>query len=234
MDDRGYKINSDVTPGHAQGWGYLGDRRGGFAVGIREFWQNWPKSLEVVTQGNARQRVGQDNDATEPGPVDRGQLRVGILPEFPQGLYDGKPLREEAKLYYYLRGGVYSFKIGAARTHEPWVRFSVGMPDRKRLGSFFEATEEPLLATCDPAYVRKTLAAGDLAVANRKATPHLGYDAWINEFLDCHLEDRQEQRSFGMLNYGDWYWASNDSWGNLEYDMPRCFYAQYLRSGDRR
>ena len=234
MDDRGYKINSDVTPGHAQGWGYLGDRRGGFAVGIREFWQNWPKSLEVVTQGNARQRIGQDNDATESGPVDRGQLRVGILPEFPQGLYDGKPLREEAKLYYYLRGGVYSFKIGAARTHETWVRFSVGMPDRKRLGSFFEATEKPLLATCDPAYVRKTLAAGDLAVANRKATPHFGYDAWINEFLDCHLEDRRKQRSFGMLNYGDWYWASNDSWGNLEYDMPRCFFAQYLRSGDRR
>ena len=48
------------------------------------------------------------------------------------------------------------------------------------------------------------------------------------------LEDRREQLSFGMLNYGDWYWASNDSWGNLEYDMPRCFFAQYLRSGDRR
>ena len=219
VDDQRYEVNGRSSAGHAAGWAYLGDQRGGIAVGVREFWQNWPKSLEVAV-------------ASEP---DRNsQLRVGILPAFSSELYDGKPIREEAKLYYYLRGGVYSFKIGAARTHEVWARFTAGRLDKGRLNTFFRATEKPLLAQCDPRYVRSTLAAGDLAVAEPKTKKHLGYEAWVNEFLECHLKDRKQQRSFGMLNYGDWYWARNDMWGNLEYDMPRCFFAQYLRSGDRR
>ena len=233
VDDRRFEINGRSSEGQATNWAYLGDQRGGIAVGVREFWQNWPKSLEVRIPGKNRQRDGERKSAaSEPGRTAR--LRVGILPSFPDGLYDGKPLREEAKLYYYLRGGVYSFKIGAARTHELWASFSAGPPDKDRLHTFFRATEKPLLAQCDPRYVRSTLAAGDLAVAEPKRNHFLGYDEWINEFLECHLKDRREQRSFGMLNYGDWYWARNDMWGNLEYDMPRCFFAQYLRSGDRR
>ena len=89
-----------------------------------------------------------------------------------------------------------------------------------------------LLAQCDSQYVRSTGAAGDLTAADPKK--FLGYDALIDEFLEFHLRDREKQRAYGLMNYGDWYWASNDMWGNLEYDMPRCFFAQYFRSGDRR
>ena len=215
VDDQGYEINGRSSDGRSVGWAHIGDGNGGIAVGVRKFWQNWPKSLTV-----------------DPRNAESAALRVGILPAFPTGLYDGKPLREEAKLYYYLRDGVYSFKIGAARTHELWAHFSSQHPDQKQLAAFFRATEKPLLAQCDPRYVRSTLAAGDLPATDPRR--FLGYDAWIEEFLKCHLQDRDKQRSYGLLNYGDWYWASNDHWGNLEYDLPRCFFAQYLRSGDRR
>ena len=217
VDDGRYEINGRSSDGQAAGWAHVGDQNGGIAVGVREFWQNWPKSLKV-----------------DPGNQENATLRVGILPSFPKGLYDGKPLREEAKLYYYLRDGVYSFKIGAARTHELWARFSSERPEEEQLARFFRATEKPLLAQCDPQYVRSTRAAGDLAVADPKTEKFLGYDALINEFLEHHLHDRDKQREYGLLNYGDWYWASNDHWGNLEYDLPRCFFAQYFRSGDRR
>ena len=51
-------------------------------IGVRQFWQNWPKSLEVAP----------------------GELRIGICPDFEAGShYDGHELIAEAKHYYYLR-----------------------------------------------------------------------------------------------------------------------------------
>jgi len=83
VDDRGCEINGRPAGKRAAGWAAIGADRAGFAVGVRQFWQNWPKSIEV-------------------GP---GVLKVGICPQFPKGLYDGKPLDEENKLCYYLRDG---------------------------------------------------------------------------------------------------------------------------------
>ena len=213
VDERSYQHDGKTHKGRATGWAYIGSDQSGMAVGVREFWQNWPKSLAVESSHN-------------------GTLRVGILPSFNKGLYDNKPLREEAKLYYYLRNGEFSFKVGAARTHELWARFSSGRTNKRMLSNFFAASERPLLAQCSPQHVRATRAVGNLAPAN--ASKYFGYEQLINEFLEDHLKDRRQQRSFGLLNYGDWYLVRTDSWGNLEYDMPRCFFTQYLRSGDRR
>ena len=41
-------------------------------------------------------------------------------------------------------------------------------------------------------------------------------------------------REYGLLNYGDSYAIPWDSWGNLEYDMAKYFFVQYIRIGDRR
>ena len=101
MDDRQYEIDGKAVGEQAAGWVAVGDDHGGMAVGVREFWQNWPKALAV-----------ESDTATDANT----RLRVGICPKFPVGLYDGKPIREEAKLYYYLRRGEYTFKIGAATT----------------------------------------------------------------------------------------------------------------------
>ena len=76
----------------------------------------------------------------------RDQLWVGLCPQFAPGRYDGKPIKEEAQLYYYLRGGEYSFKVGASRTHELWVNFFGESPDPQRLSQFYEAAEQSLLA----------------------------------------------------------------------------------------
>ena len=78
----------------------VGADEGGLAVGLREFWQNWPKAIECRAAAASA---------------------LELCPELPTGLYDGKPLEEENKLYYALRGGVYTFKVGVAKTHEFWV-----------------------------------------------------------------------------------------------------------------
>jgi len=95
VDDQFFEVNGQRSDGQAPGWAAVGSERGGMAIGVRQFWQNWPKSLEVAP----------------------GELRIGICPDFEAGShYDGHELIAEAKHYYYLRDGVYTFKIGLART----------------------------------------------------------------------------------------------------------------------
>ena len=210
VDDRVYEVDGQSAGAHGRGWIAQGNEQAGMAVGVRDFWQNWPKGL-----------------AQKPG-----ELRVEICPDFPQGRYDKKSLQEECRAYYYLRDGVYSFKIGVARTHEMWATFFNSTPDAASLNQFFEAAEKPLLVQCAPEYIGRTEAMGRFPPADPNRFG--GYDQWMNEFFEMHLRDRERVRESGMLNHGDWYNTAWDSWGNLEYDTGRIWFQQYLRTGDRR
>ena len=212
VDDQQFEINGKKSGERAPGWAAIGSPGGGVAVGVHQFWQNWPKSLEVHP----------------------GTLTVGLCPDFVSGRYDGHPLMEEAKHYYYLRDGVYTFKIGMARTHQLWASFFSGEPDVEGLADFYRATEQPLLAQCSPDYICASGVLGDAPPANPKK--HHGYDAFLNAMFQKHLDDQENLRENGMLNFGDWYNVSKfgGGWGNQEYDTSHNFFTQYLRTGDRR
>ena len=210
VDENHYLLDGNPADGRARGWAAAGTEQGGIAVGLREFWQNWPKAIECR----------------------RGCVRLELCPELPEGLYDGKPLEEENKLYYQLRDGLHTFKVGVAKTHEFWVNYFPGKPDADKLSQFFQAAEAPLLAVCEPAYVSKTKAAGEFPPADPEKC--FGYDAWLDRALESHLKRRDQVREYGMLNYGDWYGERSVNWGNLEYDLAHGLFLQYLRTGDRR
>ncbi|MDA0834318.1 MAG: hypothetical protein O2955_03240 [Planctomycetota bacterium] len=209
-DDRSYNLNGTNHAGHALGWGAIAGDRDGVALGLRQFWQNWPKGVTAK----------------------ENELRLGICPDFAAGMYDGHPLTEECKLYYYLRNGRYSFKVGVSRTHEVTALFFDGKPDIPQLTNFYRAAEQPLIAQFTTKYLAETNAKGKLPPANHHK--YVGYDAWMDQFFDFHLQDREKVREFGMLNFGDWYNTNWDSWGNLEYDTARIWFTHYLRSGNRR
>lgn len=210
LDESHYEFGGKLAGKRAAGWAAVGGKKAGLALGLREFWQNWPKGITVAP----------------------GVLTMGICPKFRKDLYSGKPLEEENKLYYHLRDGFHTFKIGVARTHELWATFFPGSPDVQRLSRFFQAAEDPLVATCQPAYVSATKAAGEFPPAD--ANRYCNYDAWVSRALKAHLKRREEVREYGMLNYGDWYGERRVNWGNLEYDLAHGLFLQYLRTGDRR
>ena len=210
VDEKRYEIDGKPAGERSLGWAAIEGDRSGLAVGLRQFWQNWPKAIECR----------------------EGKLTVGICPQFPKGLYDNKPLEEENKLYYYLRDGVYTFKIGMARTHELWAMFFSGRSKTSELNNFFLSAEQPLLAVCEPAYACSTKAFGDCPPAD--ANKYEGYDGWLDRTMDAHLKLREKQREFGMLNYGDWFGERSVNWGNLEYEMQYGLLIQHLRTGDRK
>ena len=210
IDESHFEFNGRAAGARAPGWAQVAGTNAGFAVGVREFWQQWPKSIEA--RG--------------------GAVTLGLCPDFSAGPYDGKPLVEENKLYYALRRGVHTFKVGLAKTHEFWGNFFAGPAGTESLARFFRAMEEPLLATCEPGYVAATRAAGEFPAADPGR--YFGYDAWLDRALAGHLQRREQVREYGLLNYGDWYGEREVNWGNLEYDLQRGMFVQYLRTGDRR
>jgi hypothetical protein len=210
VDENQYLVDGQLQSGRAAGWAAVGGQQAGLAVGVREFWQNWPKSIECAA----------------------GEIRIGLCPRLEPGTYDGKPLAEENKLYYHLRDGRHTLKVGVAKTHELWATCFGGQADHGELEPFFQAAEHPLLATCDPQYVDSTTAVGELPPADR--AKYFGYDAWLDRALQSHLKRRDEVREYGMLNYGDWFGERGVNWGNLEYDLAHGLFLQSLRTGERR
>jgi hypothetical protein len=211
VDESHYTIDDQPAGERARGWAAVGCLEDvGMAVGLREFWQNWPKGIRA----------------------DRGLICLELLPEIPEGLYDGKSLEEENKLYYALRGGRYTFKVGVAKTHEFFVNYLDGKPQAENLAAFFQAANQPLIAAADPQYASASKALGEFPPAD--AEKFAGYDEWLDRALETHLRGRQRDREYGLLNYGDWYGERQVNWGNLEYDLAHGMFVQYLRTGDRR
>ena len=136
------------------GWAAIAGKDVGVAVGLREFWQNWPKEIQC-------------------GDSSIGLYLCPRLTNLIPGLYDDKPLEEESKLYYALRRRTHTFKVGVAKTHEFWVNYFAGKPDAKRLGEFFRATEEPLLAMAEPAHTSRPMpwAISRRAIQSRRSSP---------------------------------------------------------------
>ena len=210
LDENHYELDGRAAGARAAGWAMTAGMKAGFALGSREFWQQWPKSIEARD----------------------GAIMLGLCPEFPVGLYDGKPLRDENKLYYAFRRGVHTFKVGLGKTHEFTAFFFNTGEKPIEFDRFFAAAEEPLLAMCTPAYASATLAAGAFPAAD--PDKFLGYDGWIDRALAAHLKRRDDIREYGLLNWGDWYGERQVNWGNLEYDLQSGMLVQYLRTGDRR
>jgi hypothetical protein len=209
-DENTCERDGRASHARAPGWAAVPGERSGFALGVREFWQQWPKALEARD----------------------GALTVGLCPAFPAGLYDGRPLAEENKLTYALRRGAYTFKVGVEKTHELTAVFFAAPPEPAALDAFFRAAETPLLATSAPAYVDATGVAGRLPPAD--PAKFSGYDAWFERAFADHLKRRESGREYGLLNYGDWFGERQVNWGNLEYDLQRGLFLHYLRTGDRR
>jgi hypothetical protein len=174
----------------------------GGTVAVREFWQNYPKSVEL-------------NDGT---------LRIGLCPDFEKGLYDAFPFEKEGHhLYFYLLNGVYKFRRGMAKTHE--IMLASGRHEA-------EATifQRPLLATAPPEWYCASRAFYD--VAPRDSERYKAYEEAIDANVVAYAKQREKQHDYGLMNFGDWYGERGANWGNIEYDTQHAFFTEYIRSGN--
>jgi hypothetical protein len=146
-----------------------------------------------------------------------GGIDVGICPDLAGGGYDVGGA-EERKLYYYLTNGAYRFREGAAKTHTCYV------------GRDLPPHPAPV-AQAPPRWMSESGAFGEVTPAGDGSYPE--YERILAEAFDGYLAERERQRDYGMMNFGDCF-VGNDTWGNTEYDMGYSFFLQWARTGERR
>ena len=118
-DDQNYKIQN-ARGGKAPGWASVNDGQGEVAVALRDFWRQWPKSLEISSDG----------------------VSVGLFPAFKKGDY--AHMEPWYKYQYLFDGDSYRIRVGQARRWDIWLDLD-GNGE-----SLAKAANAPLVPSADP------------------------------------------------------------------------------------
>ncbi len=201
----GTEIVSGRRPGHFR----VPLASGTLAVGIKEFWQTWPRGFRQET----------------------GAIVLELLPEL-----SGDPLPgdEDAwhRIYFWLKDSAYLLRSGLALRSEWLLGFLPADAGEPAADAIFDWLEHPPVVRPDPAHTNAT---GVLVPFGLKAESTMpDYEALMGKALTAFHADREHFRAYGQINFGDWYGESGWSWGNNEYDPPYCGYLEFLRGGDPR
>jgi hypothetical protein len=101
VDDENYHFEGAIGKGSkAPGWMEMRDKEGSLAITLQDFWQQWPKSLEL----------------------DAGVLKLGLLPHFEEGSFDH--MGPWYKHDYLFKGESYRLREGQTRRWQIWVDLS--------------------------------------------------------------------------------------------------------------
>ncbi len=121
VDDQNCRLEGATGKGdQAPGWAEITDSEGTMAVALREFWQQWPKSIEF----------------------DDGELAVGLLPAFAEG--DFAHMTPWYKHQYLFAEKTYRLRTGQARKWDLWIDLD-GHGDR-----LARMAGTPLIPAADP------------------------------------------------------------------------------------
>ncbi len=136
IDDESYLLEGASGKGaRAPGWAEINDTDGTVAVALRDFWQQWPKALEVTP----------------------ASLRIGLFPRFEAGAFDH--MQPWYKHDYLFEDNCYRLRTGQARRWQVWLDLG---GDGAALA---QAANAPLVPAADPAQAIATGVWGEIVAA---------------------------------------------------------------------
>jgi hypothetical protein len=206
-DDR-YEVErpSGVTPGRrSDGIVSWTDGRRTVTLALRDFWQNYPKEIAATAGG----------------------FHLALCPRLQPDTYaDARGTVDEHRLYYFFDQGGYKLRQGVSKTHDIWLAVTPG-----RQSAALPLT--PLRAMAPARWYAASKAFGELAPVRPRGIL-ADYDAAFANSFGVYLANREKNREYGMLNFGDWWGEREINWGNSEYDTQHAFLLQWARTGDWR
>ena len=229
--------------GRCRGWVRVGDP--GYSLYVRNFWQNFPKELEVAP----------------------GELRVHIWPRHGRpAAHTGDKLTRQSvvRLWFAHEGEVLDFSIpqeivdrfqyggsednillgrfsnamGVAKTHEFWIDVSPRGHGGPVYARCFQA--RPVMAV-DPKWIADSRAFG--RISERDRGTYREVEATTERVLDWIVQMRDAIGDYGMWNYGDYHQGYaptldhagiHRTWVAFHHGGPRWPWIVYARTGEPR
>lgn len=190
--------------GNFAGWLSLGD---GSALLLRNFWQTYPKGVELG----------------------EGGLTWWLLPELPRSNYppEGWDKLDEEVLhwFWYDRAtGCYRFRQGVEVAHEFVYRRGPGAAARP------EVMSTRLFAQASTEHYCSSKAFGDvLPYAPERYRDY--EEAFAQSFRNLERGRHELRQEYGWMSFGDWFGERHWNWGNNEYDLPYAMAMHFARTG---
>jgi hypothetical protein len=139
VDDQNYRFEAAAgKSSKAPGWAQIGDSKGDIAIAVKDFWQQWPKSIEV----------------------NKDSFKIGLLPRFKLGTFSH--MKPWYKYQYWFQDDFYRLRTGQAPRWEIWLDLSGDGP------SLAKAANAPLVPAADPAQAVATGVWGYIAPASSR------------------------------------------------------------------
>lgn len=206
-------------------WGDLG----GLAVGIGDFWQKAPRSLELdgVTNDNAILRAWLWSP-----DVEAMDLRHYDTETHVQAAYEGfDEMRADPR--------------GIANTNEIWFEPLAPGPQHQALGTLAQDCPEPPLLVCEPSWYHKSGVFGVWSLPCQESPASRWLEARLKAALDFYGKEVEQRRWYGFWDYGDFmhsydsvrhcwrYDLGGYAWQNTELVPNLWLWYSFLRTGRR-
>jgi len=240
LNSNGFTVEKRTTPAsawieagagkRAEGMAFAGDVSGGLAICLRDFWQSFPSSLEIM---NAR--------------TDTAQMYAWMwspdAPAMDMRHYDTIPWGHTLRAAYEDVQPGFSIATGVGRTSEFIIYPSAEVPGYETLTEVTRLADQPPLLTAAPEYLHQVPAFGIWSLPDRSTQGK----RWIEDQLDkafrYYQTEVEQRRWYGYWNFGDvmhaydparhvWrYDIGGYAWDNTELMPNMWLWYSYLRSG---
>lgn len=246
----GFIVQKRTRPGHswidaaqgkrASGCAYFGSPSGGIALGLKDFWQNYPAQIDLRKGTEAYGEMTLWLWAPRAEAMDLRFYHDGMGQDtFPKQL-------EGLEINYEDYEPGFGTPEGVAKTNEIYLQIREETPENAELMHFAQQVQAPPLLISTPQYMQQAGAfGGAFPVRTAGAT---GKKKEIEEQLDFYFQYYQNQieehRWYGFWNYGDFMHSYDEdrhvwkydiggfAWDNSELSTDIWLWTYFLSTGN--
>lgn len=211
----------------ADGVGFVGDNSGGIAIGLTDFWQSYPSTLEINGARTAEAELTAWLWSPEAEPMD-----LRHYDDVAHGLMSS---------YEDVQEGM-STPYGIARTSELTITPYIYKGKAKFAGDM-AALGNGAQLICEPQYLHDRKAFGIWSLPSRSTPFRASIESRLDEIIDYYSHAREEHKWYGFWNYGDFmhaydpvrhewrYDVGGYAWDNTELASNMWLWYSFLRTG---
>ncbi len=212
----------------AKGTVAVSDEEGGFAIGLKDFWQKYPSTYQVKDLDNEEASATVWFWSPE---VEAMDFRHYTTTGYSQTYYEG--FDEMGATPY-----------GIANTNEiRLTAIATGIPSDEWMERFFKQVQKPCVYIASPEYYHELGAFGIWSLRKRENEAQVWLEDQLEKGLEFYLEEIKVRNWYGLFSYGDvmhtydkirhcWrYDMGGYAWQNTELVPTLWLWYSFLRTG---
>lgn len=243
----GYALRKRTKPGYAwvgatagtraDGFAYLGDTRGGIALGVQDFWQSNPAQFDIRDAASDGGSVTAWLYSPEAQPMDMRFYHDGL------GQDDFETQLEGLEITYEDYEPGFGDANGIARTHSLTLFTYAATPAIERLAADAAAVARPPQLAASPASLHAAGVFGDWSLPDRSTPARAELEDQLDGLFEFYRGQVDQRRWYGFWHYGDvmhtydadrhvWrYDVGGFAWDNSELSPDLWLWYAFVRSG---